>query len=765
MTQTESGRCWDLKLVIFLAINGVITSSVDFALAQITPDTSQGSESSLVTPLNSQINQIDGGARRGTNLFHSFQEFTVGEGKVVNFTNPARIENILSRVTGGSRSEILGKLSVLGGNANLFLINPNGIIFGPNASLDVRGSFVATTANTIQFSDQGFFSASALNSPGLLTVNPSALLFNQTTDGFIANSSRAPLLGLDPSDLSGVRRVFGLQVPDGRSLLLVGGDVSLDGGGLNALSGRVELGGLAGSGTVGLDVNGNNLRLSFPEGVARADVSLTNRARVNVSGAGGGDVQVQGRRVMLKGGSRILATTRGSRPGGDLVVTASDSIELIGPGISLTTETRGAGDAGAITLNTGKLIVLDAAQVLTSTFDEGSGGQLTVNASESVKLIGNPRPGSAPSGLFSTSVASGAAGNIKITTGRLLIQNGKVSAESSGRVGDSSTPVIPGTGAAGELIVNASESVKLINAFLLAGTVGFRNGGDLRITTGNLILQDGAEVSVSGTGEGAAGNLEVTANSIRLDNEGKLTATSASGEGGNIKLQDLDLLLLRDNSEISTTSRSTQRGGDITIDTDLLVGLENSDITANAFEGEGGFIQITAQGIFGLEVNETDTISKLRNNNTSDISAASQKDPSLNGEVEINRPEAESSSGLVTLPAELVDVSRLIAQGCGASGGHVARGASKFVATGRGGLPPTPTEALRSDAVLADLGTPVQSQDSASAASSNLTDSQPTPLVEAQGWVIGSKGEVVLTAQAPTITRIPWLTPTSCNVS
>ena len=198
-----------------------------------------------------------------------------------------------------------------------------------------------------------------------------------------------------------------------------------------------------------------------------------------------------------------------------------------------------------------------------------------------------------------------------------------------------------------------------------------------------------------------------------------------------------------------------------------LIGVENSDITANASEGMGGFIRIDAQSIFGLEVVDTRNISELRTNTTSDISASSQTDPSLNGEVEINRPEADPSNGLVTLPTQLVDVSQLIAQGCSGGGGTVARGASKFVATGRGGLPPTPTEALRSDSVLADLGTSVESQEnSPSATSPTPTNSQPTLFVEAQGWEIGTQGEVVLIAQAANVTsRIPWLTSTSCNAS
>ncbi len=244
-------------------------------------------------------------------------------------------------MTGGSPSNIRGTLGVSGGTANLFLLNPNGIIFGPNARLDVRGSFVATTANAIQFGTQGFFSSSDLNPPPLLTVNPSAFFFNQAAHGSIVNRSTAP------SD-AGVR---GLQVGDGRSLLLLGGNVSLEGGRVNAFGGRVELGGVTGAGRVGLNVNGNDLHMRFPDGITRADVSLTNGARVDVSGEHSGTIQVWGRYVLLRDSSQIASFNQGANPGRNLSVDASESVELTGGGGVLITQTSGAGRAGDITIN------------------------------------------------------------------------------------------------------------------------------------------------------------------------------------------------------------------------------------------------------------------------------------------------------------------------------------------------------------------------------------------------------------------------------
>ncbi len=116
------------------------------------------------------------------------------------------------------------------------------------------------------------------------------------------------------------------------------------------------------------------------------------------------------------------------------------------------------------------------------------------------------------------------------------------------------------------------------------------------------------------------------------------------------------------------------------------------------------------------------------------------------------------------MPAEPVNISRLIAQGC--SSGSIAKRSSEFVVTGRGGLPPTPKEAFRGDVALADLGKPVETETTQAKviAPTNQKLPESTPLVEAQGWVIGSKGEVILTASAPNVTpSVPWMKSNSCH--
>jgi filamentous hemagglutinin family protein len=711
------GQGWQLALAGSLALVEAFTGGMNnSAFAQITPDSTLGNQNSLVRPY-SQIPspgnvEIKGGATWGANLFHSFKEFNVREGERAYFYSPgSEIKNILARVTGGNPSEILGLLGMSGNsNPNLFLINPNGIIFGQKAQLQVRGSFVATTANAIQFGNQGFFSASTPDVPPVLTVNPSALLFNQIGAGSIINKSVA--LNQRNRVIDGKSTVEGLRVTDGNSLLLVGGNVELQGG-VHALGGRVELGGLAGTGTVGLD---KNLHLTFPDGVARADVSLSNGAIVSATGVSatgtGGVIEVQGRRITITDGSQIKTQTIEFGQPGSLVVTASDSVELSGTSAdgqlfsALLSQTFGSEPAGDLTIKTGKLIVQDGAQVSADTFSQGHGGKLTVLASDSVELSGK------------STLADGRE-----------VQSGLFSV--------------------------ASDPNK-------TGNIG--NGGDLTIQTGRLIVRNGAGVAVtrqvSDSGnERKAGNLEIAARSIQL-NRGFLSAMTQSGKGGNITLQVQDLLILRHGSQISTSAGTRNQGGDggnIKIDTQFLVALpsEDSDISADAYTGKGGKVEIMAQDIFGTE-------SRPKPTPQSDITASSKL--GIDGVVKINTPDIDPSRELVALPTELVDASRLIAQNCSSGGSQVA---STFTVTGRGGLPDNPSETLSSNAVWTDLRPNLNLAATSSSPAIAARRSHPTaaPLVEAQGWVINDKGEVVLTASAPTVTpHNPGLTPAQCNV-
>jgi filamentous hemagglutinin family protein len=565
-----------------------------YAVAQVTPDATLGAESSTVTSttVNGVPSElINGGASRGQNLFHSFLNFSIQAGRGAYFSNPSGILNILSRVTGNNPSNLNGTLGVLG-NANLFFLNPNGIVFGANASLDVKGSFLATTADGIQFGDQGSFSAINPTAPAVLTVNPSALLFNQIAAQPINSQAT-------------------LRVPEGRSLLLAGGPVSLDGGGLSAPGGSVELASLSSTGTLGLDVAGNQLSFSYPASTARANVTL-NDAFIDVDAASSGSTSIYGQNLDLSNAFLTSNTTSGD--GGAILFNASEGIVLRNDSI-VQAGTSGAGSGGNLTINTGYLTVQDGSDIFTfvSIGGSGRGGNLTINASDNVTI---------EEGLIYSSTSSvGAAGNLTINaSNNVKIKGGQIYSFNVGN-GDTGDIVINTTqlalqnegliftdsnsaGNAGDILINAAESITLSDPF--TNPLGFQNptriytqtsstgdGGNLTINTKQLNVLDGSQIGALTFGQGNGGDLminvtdsiTVSGNYISSDGvkKGSL-ATQSDGVGntGDIFI-NTSQLIIQDGASIGAIAFGEGKGGDIVINASKLITLSGYVATDNDF--------------------------------------------------------------------------------------------------------------------------------------------------------------------------------------
>lgn len=824
------------------------------------------SDNTLPTPTQVQRQgsefEITGGTRRGGNLFHSFEQFSPGD-RNVTFRNVDNVERLITRVTGGSASELNGLLRILQSNgqispADFFLINPSGILFGENARLDVGGSVILSTAERIRFADGAQFSARNPQVSPLLTISiPIGLQFGPSPAPIVnasfrqaANFSRA----LYNAGYFGVYEGAGLGVLPNRAIALIGGNLEFPGGEVVASGGRIELGSVAQAGTVGLVPVARGWSADYSSVRAFGRISLTGLADISANGdrggivrlraseihldesyisadtlgsLAGGRIAIRGDRLTLLNGSQIFANTRSSGAAGVLDIRVSDRVALLGAvrrriasessgrsiwvsessGLFVRVNEDATGDGGRIVLATRQLNLRDGGQISTDTAGDGRPGSLQILADEVnlagvalngqvVDQFGLPYP-SALSALIagpqSFQPTDTISSQIDIQTRRLRVQDGATIQTST-----------TGSANAGNLSIRATERIEVgglspaspaglaVPAGIFSqsgGTPGTPyifapeatgRGGDLSITTRELVVRDGAYLATGSFNASpnalGAGNLTLSARSITLQDRGNIVANTNSGVGGNLNLVAQDYLLLRRNSQISTTAGIAGQGGDggnIRLSADFILSVltENSDITANAFTGDGGAVDIFTRGITGI-------LPQPQLTPRSDITATSERGNS--GTITITTsPSTDPTQGVTALPAAPVDASRLVAQRCAASSA-IATERSAFVITGRGGLPPSPAHefdrpsirtAWAEDAPANSVNTPRSSPtlDTASLAAPpapNAPDSRtprlvlqkpsavvlppaPSLLQEARGWQQTATGEVVLLTSLP----------------
>ncbi len=533
----------------------------------------------------------DYGRAVGNNLFHSFSQFDLVNGDVATFSGPANIQNILSRVTGAYASSIDGTIRSTIDKANMFFMNPHGIIFGQHAQVDVSGAFVATTADYIKLGDASFVASLGADDSVLNTAPVSAFGF----------------LGSNPGSISAQQST--LSVPGGKSFSMVGGDISVDGGTIQAPGGRVNLVSVKSPGEVALEAA--NLGAALPDISAftqQGEIDLKNSSLVNVEGAGGGQVVIRGGKLMVLK-SLIIADTLGNLNGQGVDVTA-DQIVLDGQGtgnLGMHADAlSGNGNGGTITINTGSLDVRNGARISSATGGPADGGSIFVTA-DWIMLDSGGSPqltGIAVSTLLGD--GGGNAGNIVIQPGpsgllSLQVLNGAVIAADTF-----------GTGDGGRIDVTASSiRLDMQSSILFTGIRArtFREenggrGGDITVTTDTLDLFNGAEINVQTRGSGAGGNINITADAIGVNSASKINAeTDGLAPGGSIMLT-ANSLQMNGNSQIVAANDSGVEGnspaGDITIRRGSSGGLSidvlnGSEILASSKgESNGGKIDIEA---------------------------------------------------------------------------------------------------------------------------------------------------------------------------
>lgn len=653
-----------------------------------------------ILPDGNAVYTIDAsvGTMRGNNLFHSFSQFDLIAGDTADFTGPPNINNIIARVTGNNPSMIDGTLQSSIPGANFFFINPFGIIFGPNAQINVSGAFTATTAAYVKLADGGRYdarnpandilTAAPVRAFGFLDA-PSAPITVDASFLFQAEGTGFSLIGGDIKLLNGA----GLFVPSGRINLLsiqsageltfdatdLFAPVSLDNFsqlGLISIDGGGGIGGIDVSGTRGgrIDVMADTLRM----------VGLTTLEADNSGPDPGLGINVNLRSELFMDQSNMGAFTLGSGQAGSITIQAQ-TVSFHHSEVSTATihsDDNSTGNGGDITINA-QSIQFDGGTIGTSTFTPGNAGNITITAPDLemgyLFLFADTTGGGAGRItivadnlhlLGSTSISSrtlgpSAGGDINVTASQLLIDGtGQAGLKSISSA--TSADFNPNTGPGGNISIHA-DTVKVVHGGQISASSDTSGAaGSITIDANNRVLVTGqSAIGVSSAGS-SGGDVTITAgNEILLEHSA--VSAEAFGDGGNVTLTAPSLIYLL-HSQILAQS-DTGNGGNVTIDPQLIV-LNNSLIKASAITGNGGNIGIVSDFFLASE---------------SVIDASSEF--GLQGTVTIDSPNADLAGNFVGLSADPLDADSRLRPHCSV---RLPSGVSSFTLAGHGGTPIEP---------------------------------------------------------------------------
>ncbi len=648
-----SPRLWGSVLRIALTACFTTIWGENYALAEIIPDKTLGTEPSVVTPqvnINGlPSNLVNGGATRGTNLFHSFSQFNIDNGQRVYFANPVGIDNILTRVTGGNPSNILGTLGVDGG-ANLFLLNPNGIIFGENARLDIAGSFFATTANSLVFDNGVEFSATQPEAPPLLTINvPLGLQYGSNyPEATIANAGTLTVgqnltLVADNLHLQGQLQAGGnltLQAQDTVKVrdraanpfiasaggqLLVQGNQGIDIFALNNPHSGFYANGdlvLRSANTVGGDAyywTGGNFRIEKLDGSlgnffspndpiirASGDVNFDSYAGASLHIFAGGSVNIVGNVTITGADAANFINELVTLSDGTTTVAIDGSVE---PTLDIRAGTTAFGIPGLTPINPPGFIPAPPGIGGNPTSADITIGSININEENGLVFLTNqyaPNPllpgGMIQVGAIITTSTMGNSGAVVIDSG------GDIAFTNFGFI-DSSANSPAGTGGDITLITNGSLNLTSEDNFIFSLTEGSGKSGDIYINAESVFLSNSAQIGTLTLGEGNGGNLTVIASEVvelvgnppdsPTDDSRLVAFTNGPGKAGNLRIET-KRLIARDGGYIYASTLGAGQAGDITViasDSVELVGApengrESGLFAASVGAGDAGNIRI-----------------------------------------------------------------------------------------------------------------------------------------------------------------------------
>ncbi len=444
---------------IFVGIVSFLNFGAPLIHAQVVLDGTLGSSGALSGP-DYRIS-ADLGKQAGTNLFHSFNQFDINTGETATFTGSDTVSNIISRVTGGSGSWIDGALRSEIPGANLYLLNPHGVMFGPNSSLDISGSFHVSTADYLRLGENGRFDA-ALPENSILTADPPSAF------GFLADETY------------GISVEGTLNVSEGQTLSLTGGNIEITGGQLAAQSGHIDIASVASPGEIRPADTGFDISAFERHG----EISLSGSAVLNVSGNRAGDIHIRGGRFLISDVGSAVASMTGYEDGGGIDIETSGDLVVIN-GAEIFTETLADGRSGDIRLTADNLGIVGGGVYSVNTNGTGDGdtGNISFSAN-SLFLTGG--------GIFTHTRGEGQGGNITLDTVYTeLSEGGKITAATlgSGKGGDVSLIADDSLNISGFSVISEEKGLYSLSA-LESSAMASGHGGNISVFTGTLSVKD-----------------------------------------------------------------------------------------------------------------------------------------------------------------------------------------------------------------------------------------------------------------------------------
>ncbi|WP_293678416.1 filamentous hemagglutinin N-terminal domain-containing protein [uncultured Phenylobacterium sp.] len=599
-------RAWLHALAATTAL--ALVPAWGWAQITITPDV--GGLRGLGTNVtqSGQVFTVDGGTLAGANLFHSFSQFSLGQGATAQWTragDAAAVRNVINRVTGGQASTIAGTIdSTALPNASFFFINPAGIVFTAGAVVNVPGAAYFSTAGELRLADGARFAVAAPDGSTLSMAAPESF-------GFVGGQGAISLEGVRDTFTPGAVAALSLTASDvrvdGSQFFVSGLDLIAVGGGAATVGLADPLAGAGGAGAVeiqdSLIATTPGAGVSRPLRVGGGTVSLNGATLASDTGGPtrGGDVLVQAGVVRLSNSGTIGAATRGVARGGDVSILAGDiqatggilyTLADQGDGgrlsldadtitltdVTLSSNAAGAGVGGDIEVVAGTLLGTNVIAI-SQGFGAGAGGDVILAAEdlELVEAVG-----------ITGALGAGSPGDVAILGDRISISGGSYGSSPGGAT------------ASGNLTIAGDTSLEIFGSILTASTFSDEAAGVITLRAPDLYL-GGVFIDSNSFAGGAAGQVTVDGGDIVFD-EVRLEAESQgaiTGDQGRVRISASGDILFR-LSDITSASRGQAQGGVVEVSGGNVT-LDDTRINSDTFgDGDGGAVSIKATGDFRM---------------------------------------------------------------------------------------------------------------------------------------------------------------------